>query len=515
MTSVGAARTRADRVRVRVRFLEPVPCRPNVSGPRLPRPSPAGITAVAGRFAGPRRLRADASRRPRGLARLPRLARQPRPRPWVAPDFRDPELSWHPVDRPPGVPDDRTASTRATARSSSGSPASPAPGRAASRPPPCPCSGSGSTTPGADQLPDLVRRYALQKLEGLRPGGPRPLPPAGPGWNLTRDHRPGAGDASPAEPAPAAPPTLARVAEPLGDRAARKGFARAWGREPRGGRSWSRAAPRREGERPARRRGRGRQDDAPGRRGEGGRAAGGGGATGRRSARSSGSTSAGRLVAGMKYLGQWEERVEAVIAELGRTRRRALRRAAARPRPPGRDRAGRQHRRVPRPVPGPRAKSGSRPRRRRPNSTPAAGSCPGCPTCSRSCRCRPFDPGRGGGRRGQATRRRGRPAPGSTVERRRTGERIVRLFRRFQPYAAAPRPGRARSSGALFDRPGTAAGSRRPARPTSWPAFRRPHRAAGTVPARRPDPRPGRRAGVVRGPGARPAGGVRRRGRRW
>src|SRR4029079_5178513 len=28
-------------------------------------------------------------------------------------------------------------------------------------------------------------------------------------------------------------------------------------------------------------------------------------------------TSAGRLVAGMKYLGQWEERVEQVIAELG------------------------------------------------------------------------------------------------------------------------------------------------------------------------------------------------------
>ena len=28
-------------------------------------------------------------------------------------------------------------------------------------------------------------------------------------------------------------------------------------------------------------------------------------------------TSAGRLVAGMKYLGQWEERVESVIAELG------------------------------------------------------------------------------------------------------------------------------------------------------------------------------------------------------
>ena len=28
-------------------------------------------------------------------------------------------------------------------------------------------------------------------------------------------------------------------------------------------------------------------------------------------------TSAGRVIAGMKYLGQWEERVEAVIAELG------------------------------------------------------------------------------------------------------------------------------------------------------------------------------------------------------
>src|SRR5438874_5476934 len=110
------------------------------------------------------------------------------------------------------------------------------------------------------------------------------------------------------------PTNLGRIAEAVGDRAVRKGYARAWGREtelaalvrtlhhekanvllvgePGVGKTTLLVDAVREAERLA------AADDGT-------------------RQRRFWLTSAGRVVAGMKYLGQWEERVEAVIAELG------------------------------------------------------------------------------------------------------------------------------------------------------------------------------------------------------
>ncbi|MDB5312624.1 MAG: ATP-dependent Clp protease ATP-binding subunit, partial [Gemmataceae bacterium] len=171
--------------------------------------------------------------------------------------------------------------------------------------------------PGAAQLKDLVHRYALQKLEGLSPAElARVLPPAA--TELAEIAIPVPRDPAGGRPA-APPPTLARVAEPVGDRAVRKGYARAWGREAElaalvrklhhekanvllvgeggVGKTTLLVDAVKEAERL-----RAEQERA------GGEPPGG---------RRFWLTSAGRLVAGMKYLGQWEERVEEVIAELG------------------------------------------------------------------------------------------------------------------------------------------------------------------------------------------------------
>jgi len=228
-----------------------------------------------------------------------------RKKPWVAaPDFLDPELRWLRVAvRPEYRTGDRLHPSAeavdlrvlvVVAVRASGQPAADLPQL-----------GIRFDYPDAKDLPDLVRRYALHKLEGLTPQQVAGfLPPA----DAEVDGIPVRIPASGAALVAAAPETLTRVAEPLGDRAARKGFARAWGREPEVaalakvlhdetasvllvgdsgvGKSTLLADAVKDAER-------------------------------RVGRRRFWLTSAGRLVAGMKYLGQWEERVEQVIADLG------------------------------------------------------------------------------------------------------------------------------------------------------------------------------------------------------
>ncbi|MFO0798408.1 MAG: AAA family ATPase [Gemmataceae bacterium] len=232
------------------------------------------------------------------------LAWEHRHRPWVAPpDFLDPELRWVRVAvRPEYRTGDRLHPSAeavdlrvlvVTAVRASGQPAADLPQL-----------GYRFDYPDAKELADLVRRYTLQKLEGLTPAQVAGfLPPADAELDTLQVRVREAGAA-----VKEAPATLARVAEPLGDRAVRKGFARAWGREPEVaslakvlhaevgsvllvgdagvGKSTLLADAVKEAER------------------RGGK-------------RRFWLTSAGRLVAGMKYLGQWEERVEQVIADLG------------------------------------------------------------------------------------------------------------------------------------------------------------------------------------------------------
>lgn len=164
------------------------------------------------------------------------------------------------------------------------------------------------------QLPDLVRRYVLQKLEGLSPQDlNRFLPPKD--VELVDLAVRVAKDSATADPLELVP-TLKQVAEPVGDRAVRKNFARAWGREAEVphlvrklhneranvllvgeggvGKTTLLVDAVKEAERLAQ-----EQDEE------------------KRNRRRFWLSSAGRIIAGMKYLGQWEARVEELIAELG------------------------------------------------------------------------------------------------------------------------------------------------------------------------------------------------------
>ena len=170
--------------------------------------------------------------------------------------------------------------------------------------------------PGRMELGKLIERYVAQKLEGLTPEQLGAfLPPAH--AELLElaipvpKEPPGVLDTIPP------PPTLAKVAEPVGDRAVRKGYARAWGRETElaalvrklhhekanvllvgesgVGKTTLMVDAVKEAEKLAL-----AEDGRPG-----------------VYKRRFWLTSAGRVIAGMRYLGQWEERVEAVIAELG------------------------------------------------------------------------------------------------------------------------------------------------------------------------------------------------------
>ena len=171
--------------------------------------------------------------------------------------------------------------------------------------------------PGRMELQKLVERYVAQALEGKTPEqlGAYLPPPRAELIELAipvPKEPPGALDTIPP------PPTLAKVAEPVGDRAVRKGYARAWGREAELaalvkklhhekanvllvgesgiGKTTLMVDAVKEAEKLAL-----AEDERPGVKHK----------------RRFWLTSAGRVIAGMKYLGQWEERVEAVIAELG------------------------------------------------------------------------------------------------------------------------------------------------------------------------------------------------------
>ncbi len=170
--------------------------------------------------------------------------------------------------------------------------------------------------PNRTHLPQLVERYVLQKLEGLTPEllG-QYLPP--PEVELSQIVVPIPREFATPQHQATPPPALARVAEPVGDRGVRKGFARSWGREaevaplvqklhrekanvllvgePGVGKTTLMVDAVKEAEKLA--------DAEEKSRGP--------------KQRRFWLTSAGRLVAGMKYLGQWEERVEAVIGALG------------------------------------------------------------------------------------------------------------------------------------------------------------------------------------------------------
>jgi ATP-dependent Clp protease ATP-binding subunit ClpC len=171
--------------------------------------------------------------------------------------------------------------------------------------------------PNRKHLPMLVERYVLQKLEGLTPQELGAyLPPAEVELadvvvSIPREFSTPEVHAKP-------PRALAQVAEAVGDRAVRKGYARAWGREaevaalvqklhrekanvllvgePGVGKTTLMVDAVKEAEKLI--------DEELGK-------------TSRPKPRRFWLTSAGRLVAGMKYLGQWEERVEEVISALG------------------------------------------------------------------------------------------------------------------------------------------------------------------------------------------------------
>jgi len=165
----------------------------------------------------------------------------------------------------------------------------------------------------AATLRDLARRYATQKLEGLTPADlARLLPPARTELaeivvRVKVKERKAVSEALPA--------TLQKVAEPLGDRAVRKQFSRAWERDALVAEVVHKLK---------------REQANVLLVGEGG--------VGKTTVLADAvraiesipdperppsatprlfwQTSAGRLIAGMRYLGQWEERVEEVIGEL-------------------------------------------------------------------------------------------------------------------------------------------------------------------------------------------------------
>jgi ATP-dependent Clp protease ATP-binding subunit ClpC len=171
--------------------------------------------------------------------------------------------------------------------------------------------------PSRTHLQQLVERYVLQQLEGLTPAELGAfLPPVE--VQLAEIVVPIPRVFSNPEFHAKPPQALSQVAEPIGDRAVRKIFAGAWGREtevaalvhilhrekanvllvgePGVGKTTLMVNAVKEVEKLL------DEDHGKG--------------TGPRQRRFW-LTSAGRLVAGMKYLGQWEERVEAVIAALG------------------------------------------------------------------------------------------------------------------------------------------------------------------------------------------------------
>jgi ATP-dependent Clp protease ATP-binding subunit ClpC len=291
--------------------------------------------------------------------------------------------------------------------------------------------------PNRAELPKLVERYVTQELEERTPEQVAAyLPPVHAeliefSVSVPKDP-PGAKDFAPP------PPTLAQVAEPVGDRALRKGYARAWGREAElaalvrklhkekanvllvgeggVGKTTLMVDAVREAEKLAL-----AEDDAEG----------------RKQKRRYWLTSAGRVIAGMRYLGQWEERVEAMISELGELNgvlcaERLLELVRAGGHGPADSVAA---------FLAPYLARGEL--RMIAEATPAElDACrrlmPALPDLFQIVRVEPFE-------RAAALAvidkqlEAAASGPGVEVERG-TGERIVRLFRRFMPYAAFPGP---------------------------------------------------------------------------
>lgn len=166
------------------------------------------------------------------------------------------------------------------------------------------------------ELQKLVERYVLQKLEGLTPAQLAAcLPP--PHAELIELPVP-----VPKEPPNRLgtippPPTLAQVAEPVGDRAVRKGYARAWGREAELAALVQKLHREKINLLLVGESGVGKTTLMVDAVKEAEKIALSGEERGVKHKRRFWLTSAGRIIAGMKYLGQWEDRVEAVIAELG------------------------------------------------------------------------------------------------------------------------------------------------------------------------------------------------------
>ena len=240
-----------------------------------------------------------------------------RKEPWTAaPDFGEPELRWFTVAVRPEYrdpkrlyPTDAAVPVRVpcvVGTRKSGQHAAD-----------LPLLGIRFDYPNRNELEKLVERYVAQKLEGLTPQQVGEfLPPLD--AELLEFVVPVPKDATGSQFAATPPPTLAKVAEPVGDRAVRKGYARAWGRETElaalvrklhhekanvllvgeggVGKTTLMVDAVKEAEKLA------LADDARG---------------GPKHKRRFWLTSAGRLIAGMRYLGQWEERVEEVISELG------------------------------------------------------------------------------------------------------------------------------------------------------------------------------------------------------
>lgn len=170
--------------------------------------------------------------------------------------------------------------------------------------------------PNRTELETLVERYVSQKLEGLTPEQVGaylppveaellelivPVPKEPPGGPLTVPP----------------PPTLAKVAEPVGDRAVRKGYARAWGREADLAALVRKLHHEKANVLLVGEAGVGKTTLMVDAVKEAEKKALAGAEVPRAQKRKFWLTSAGRIIAGMKYLGQWEERVEALIAELG------------------------------------------------------------------------------------------------------------------------------------------------------------------------------------------------------
>jgi len=169
--------------------------------------------------------------------------------------------------------------------------------------------------PNRTHLQQLVERYVLQKLEGLTPEQLGAyLPPAE--VELADVVVPIPREAANQQLVAAPPPTLGKVAEPVGDRAVRKGFARAWGREKELSALVAKLHHEKANVLLVGDAGVGKTTLMVDGVKEAEKLMWAEAETSGKKQRLFWLTSAGRLVAGMKYLGQWEERVEAVIGEL-------------------------------------------------------------------------------------------------------------------------------------------------------------------------------------------------------